>query len=97
VGKHKYIIVCRAVSADGYNNPLLIVKLKCPAKWNDAGKAEVLEDLIGNIEGWFDLTQYDTIYGLSGIGLHWMVCKMEKVRAARIRSAVTSHTMISGP
>jgi len=30
------------------------------------------------MEGRFDLTNYSTIYGLGGIGLRWMVCKMEK-------------------
>jgi hypothetical protein len=105
VGRHKYIIVRRAAEL---HNPMLIVKLKRPARWNDAGKAEVLEDLIGNIEGWFDLTQYDTIYGLGGIGLHWMVCKMEKSASGSHKvttvldwcgdinsDLVTSHTMTS--
>lgn len=74
-GKPEYIIVRHA---GGKRNPLLIVELKRPNKWNDAGKKEVLSDLTTYIEGRFDLTQYNTIYGLGGIGLNWMVCKMEK-------------------
>jgi len=74
-GKPEYIIVRRA---GGMRNPLLIVELKRPSKWNDAGKREVVSDLTTYIEGRFDLTQYNTIYGLGGIGLNWMVCKMEK-------------------
>ena len=38
----------------------------------------VMEDIMKYIQGWFDETEYNTIYGLCGIGLHWMVCKMEK-------------------
>lgn len=58
----------------GYRNPLLIVELKRPSKWTAAGK----DDLQTYIEGRFELTKYNTIYGLGGIGLRWMVCKMEK-------------------
>lgn len=64
--------------AGGHRNPLLIVELKRPAKWNDAGKQEVVQDLTRHVEGQLDLTQNNTIYGVGGIGLHWMVCKMEK-------------------
>ena len=74
-GKPEYIVVRHA---GGHRNLLLIVELKRPAKWNDAGKQEVLRDLTDYIEGRFDLTQYKTIYGVGGIGLHWMACKMEK-------------------
>lgn len=74
-GKPEYIVVRHA---GGYRNPLLIVELKRPNKWTDTGKKEVLDDLETYIEGRFNLTQYNTIYGLGGIGFHWMVCKMEK-------------------
>ena len=30
------------------------------------------------MEAQLDKTKYNTIYGLARIGLHWMVCKMEK-------------------
>ena len=62
----------------GYFDPLLIVELKRPAKWNDAGKQEVLEGLTKSIQTQFDQTPYNTIYGIGAIGLHWMACKMEK-------------------
>ena len=61
-----------------YHNPLLVVGLKRPAKWNEAGKQGVLEVLTEYIKGQFDEMQYNTIYALGGIGLHWTVCKMEK-------------------
>ncbi|OJA17915.1 hypothetical protein AZE42_09235 [Rhizopogon vesiculosus] len=71
----EYIIVRHA---GGYRNPLLIVELKRPSKWTAAGQNEVLDDLQTYIEGQFKPTQYNTIYGVGGIGLYWMVCKMEK-------------------
>lgn len=74
-GKPEYIVVRHA---GGVRNPLLIVELKRPSKNTDAGKQEVKDDLAEYIEGRFDLTQYNTIYGLGGIGLKWMVCKMVK-------------------
>jgi len=64
--------------AGNFRDPLLIVELKRPAKWNDAGKQEVLNCLTKSIQTQFDQTQYNTIYGVGGIGLHWMACKMEK-------------------
>jgi hypothetical protein len=74
-GKPEFIAVRHA---GGHRNPLLIVELKRPSKWNNAGKQEVVSDLTEYIEGRFDLTLYKTIYGVGGIGLHWMACKMEK-------------------
>lgn len=74
-GKPEYIIIRHAGRK---RNPLLIVELKRPNKWTAAGKKEVQEDLTTYIEGRFDLTQYNTIYGVGGIGLHWAVYKMEK-------------------
>jgi len=63
----------------GYDrDPLLIVELKRPAKWNDAGRQEVLKHLTESIQAQLHETRYNTIYGLGAIGLHWMVCKMEK-------------------
>ena len=56
--------------------------LEHPAKWNDTGKQEVLQNLTELIKGQFELTQYDTIYGLGAIGLCWMVCKMERTRSS---------------
>ena len=72
---HKHVSVRRV---GGLCDLLLIVEHKHQAKWNDAGKQEVLEDLTEYMEAQFDKTKYNTIYGLAGIGLHWMVCKMEK-------------------
>jgi len=74
-GKPEYLIVRHA---GGYRNPLLIVELKRPSKWTAAGQDEVRDDLQTYIEGRFELTKFNTIYGVGGIGLHWMVCKMEK-------------------
>ncbi|KAF4593136.1 hypothetical protein EYR38_008846 [Pleurotus pulmonarius] len=74
-GKPEYIVVRHA---GGARNPLLIVELKRPSKYNDSGKQEVMDDLVEYIEGRFDLTQYNTIYGLGGIGLSWMEVKMVK-------------------
>jgi hypothetical protein len=59
-------------------NPVLVVELKQPSKFNDTGKLEVMMDLTEYIEGRFDLTQYNMIYGLGGIGLDWKVCKMAR-------------------
>jgi hypothetical protein len=74
-GNSEYIVVRHA----GTNrNPLLIVELKRSSKWTAAGKNEIEEDLTFYMEGRFDITQYNTIYGLGGIGLHWAVYKMEK-------------------
>ena len=72
---HKHVSVRRV---GGFRDPLLIVEHKHQAKWNDAGKQEVLEDLTEYMEAQFDNTKHNTIYGLACIGLHWMVCKMEK-------------------
>lgn len=58
----------------GSRNPVLIVELKRASKWT---RAEVTDDLT-YIEGRFDSSIYNTVYGLGGIGLHWMVCRMEK-------------------
>ena len=62
----------------GNRNLMLVHTIMRPTKWNDAGRQEAMEDITKYIQGWFDETEYNTIYGLCGIGLHWMVCKMEK-------------------
>lgn len=72
-GKPEMIVVRHAETS---RNPLLIVELKRPAKFNESGKAEVAEDIGTNIEARWNGTQYGTIYGLGGIGLKWMVYKM---------------------
>ncbi|KAI0005337.1 hypothetical protein BJV74DRAFT_216244 [Russula compacta] len=74
-GKPEFIIVRHA---GGKRNPVLIAELKRPAQWTTAGKKEVVNDLTTYTVGRFDLTQYNTIYGVGGIGLTWMACKMEK-------------------
>jgi len=71
----EYVVVRHA---GGDRNPLLVVELGSPDKWNDAGRRDVLQDLVECVEGQFDLTRYNAIYGVGGIGFHWMVCKMEK-------------------
>ncbi|KIL56567.1 hypothetical protein M378DRAFT_45193, partial [Amanita muscaria Koide BX008] len=62
-GKPEYIIVHHA---RGKRNPHLIVELKRSNKWTTAGKNEIRDDLTTYIEGQFDLTQYNTIYGVGG-------------------------------
>jgi len=73
-GKPEYIVVRHA----GGQRPLLIVKLKRPSKLNTAGKQEIIDDITEYIEGRHDITHYNTIFGLGGIGLDWMVCEMKK-------------------
>lgn len=75
-GEPKYVVVCHN---GGYRNPLIIVNLKPPSEWTAAGKDKVWLELQSNIEGLFDLTKFDTIYGVAGIGLHWMACKMDRL------------------
>ncbi|KAJ7104584.1 hypothetical protein C8R43DRAFT_963787 [Mycena crocata] len=60
------------------------VELKWPSKWTNAGKVEAMSDLTQYIEGRFDITLYSKIYGLGGIGLHWMACAMEKAGLAEL-------------
>jgi hypothetical protein len=72
-GKPDYILVRNAF---GHRNPLLVVEIKRPSKWTEGGKAQVVRELEYYMEQCFDVTQHDTIYGLGGIGLHWMLCKM---------------------
>ena len=74
-GKPEYIVVRHA---GVLRNPLLIVELKRPKKWNDAGRKEVRMDLVEYIEGRFKSTMFGTIYGLAGIGLRWKALKMSK-------------------
>jgi len=81
-GKPEYIVVRHAGAK---RNPLLIVELKRPAKWTAAGKTEVHNELTNYIEGRFDLTQYNTIYGVGGIGLRWSVYKMEKAGSHQLQ------------
>lgn len=77
-GKPEYVVIHRTGHLLGTRNIVLISELKRPAKWTEAGRREVIDDLVNYIEGRFDLTQHDTIYGLGGIGLHWFVCRMRK-------------------
>ncbi|KAF8488216.1 hypothetical protein F5888DRAFT_1344121 [Russula emetica] len=76
--KPEYVVVRRA---GGKRNPLLIVELKRPKKWDlpdEMGKKEINSDLTEYIEPRFKDTIYDTIYGLGGIGLRWVVYKKQK-------------------
>ncbi|KAF8465434.1 hypothetical protein DFH94DRAFT_356799 [Russula ochroleuca] len=74
-GKVEYIVIRQE---GGSHNPLFVVKLNHPSKWTAAGQQMAVDKLVDHIKGQFDLTQYDTIYGLSGIGLHWIVYKMQR-------------------
>lgn len=62
----------------GFRNPLIMLGLKRPSNWTLARKDMVWEDLQTYIEGQFEFTEYNTIYGIEGIGLHWMVFRMER-------------------
>lgn len=61
----------------GLPDPILIVKVEAPSEWTEIGRQTVMDELADQIKEGFDHTQYKTIYGLGGIGLHWVVCKME--------------------
>ncbi|TDL18978.1 hypothetical protein BD410DRAFT_452019 [Rickenella mellea] len=76
-GKPEFIIVRRG-GTPSQRNPVIIVELKRPSKWNAAGKQEVLNDLTQYIEGRLDHTSYSKIYGIGAIGFHWMTCEMPK-------------------
>jgi hypothetical protein len=74
-GTPEFIIVRHLGSP---SNPVLIVELKRPSQWTAAWQQAIVDELVDDIEGRFDHTMNNTIYGLGGIGLHWMVCKMQK-------------------
>jgi hypothetical protein len=58
---------------------ILIINLKRPSQWTAAGRQMVMDELADYIGGGqFDHTQHNTIYGMGAIGLHWMVCKMQR-------------------
>ena len=75
-GKKVEYIVTR--NEGGFHNPLLIINLKRPSEWTAAGQQMVVDELVGHIKDHFNLTRYNTIYGLGGIGLQWMVCKIQR-------------------
>ena len=52
-------------------NPILVLKIKHPSKRTTAGRQTVMDE--NQIKKGFD--HIDS--GLKGIGLHWVVCKME--------------------
>jgi hypothetical protein len=58
--------------------PPLIVKYKRPSEWTALGKEQLQAELRNYLERLSGITQYDAIYGVAGIGLHWMVYKMDK-------------------
>ncbi|KAF8478503.1 hypothetical protein DFH94DRAFT_750273 [Russula ochroleuca] len=64
--------------AGGFRNPIFVFKLKRPSEWTAAGQQMVMDELVDLMEGRFEFTQYNTIYGLGCIGLHWMVCRMQR-------------------
>jgi hypothetical protein len=64
--------------AGSFRNPIFAVKLKRPSEWTAAGRQMVMDELVDLMERRFEFTQYNTIYGLGGIRLHWMVCRMQR-------------------
>jgi hypothetical protein len=74
-GKPEFIVVR---PTGDFRNPVFVMKLKRPSKWGETGRDEVMHQLTQYIKDRFDFTRYETIYGLAGIGLHWMVCRVQK-------------------
>lgn len=85
VGKPEYMV---ARHAGGNRNPLLIVELKRPCKWNASGRRAVLGQLRRGFRS--------TIYGLAGIGLHWTVISMRKDGPAVSENVLRWRADISG-
>jgi hypothetical protein len=74
-GKVDYMVVRHE---GGFRNPVFIINLKRPSEWTAAGQQKVVDELVGHIKAHFNLTRYNTIYGLGGIGLKWMACRVQR-------------------
>ncbi|KAI6042236.1 hypothetical protein EDC04DRAFT_2661638 [Pisolithus marmoratus] len=57
---------------------VVVVELKRPAENTPAGRRRVKEELAAYIEERFAATNFSTIYAIGGIGLSFVVYKMEK-------------------
>jgi hypothetical protein len=73
--ERKYYVVRHAGE---YQNPLLIVLLKPPSDWTEAGRNRAQNQLYRYMEERLILSGYGAIYGAVGIGLRWVVYKTEK-------------------
>ena len=58
-------------------NIILIAKIQ-HYDWTGGGHDVKVDELANYIKLQFDATGSDTIYGLVGIGLRWMVCEVQK-------------------
>lgn len=79
-GRPDYIVARYAAYASpgGRRSPVVLIKLFRPAEWSTAGKTQALGELREYMAAWLNHTEFGALYGLCGIGLNWMVCKMEK-------------------
>jgi hypothetical protein len=59
--------------------PPFVVKFKRASEWTTSGKAKLKKEVRGYLEKLSKLTEFDTIYGVGGIGLHWLAYKMHKL------------------
>jgi hypothetical protein len=60
---------------------VLVVLLKTPDEDTAVGRDSLKKDLAGYIDECFVDTDYETIYGIGGIGLSWSAYKMEDATA----------------
>jgi hypothetical protein len=77
-GERREYIVVRPDPNTNQRNAVLILKLEPPVNWNEVGKQEVAGQLQRMVQDKLEATQFDTVFGLGAIGLHWMACKMTK-------------------
>src|ERR1700678_1422742 len=73
--KLEYLVVKIACEEE---HVVVVVELKKPSEETDAGKENVIKELVEYIEERFDETKFSSIYGLGGIGLSWMAFRMDK-------------------
>lgn len=78
VGRPDFVVVRKQGVTGLFRNTLLVVELKRPQHWSPRGREDIMDQLTGYMEGCIqvDRTQHDTIYGLAGIGFHWVVCML---------------------
>ncbi|TDL18964.1 hypothetical protein BD410DRAFT_830559 [Rickenella mellea] len=67
-------MIVRHLDASRRMNSVLVVELKGPTKYNATGKRDIQTALTARMEKQFQFghTTYGKIYGLGGIGAHWI-------------------------
>jgi hypothetical protein len=73
--KTKYLVVKIARNEE---HVVLVAEIKKPLEETEAGKENVMKELVEYIEKQFDETKFSSIYGLGGIGLSWTLFRMDK-------------------